>query len=64
MIVEAVHETEGKFRQLGTVLAGTDTERSSFEVRDGARTDTEALLAGAGYRADEIASLQQEGAVG
>jgi alpha-methylacyl-CoA racemase len=64
LIVEASHETEGAFRQLGTVLAGTDTERSSFEVRDGARTDTEAILAGVGYAAEEIMSLQEEGVVG
>ena len=62
-IAEAHHPTAGDFRQLGTLLAGTDTARRSFDLRDGAATDTEALLTAAGYAADDIARLRDEGAV-
>ncbi|MCB1262746.1 MAG: CoA transferase, partial [Acidimicrobiales bacterium] len=62
-IAEAHHPTAGDFRQLGTLLAGTDTARRSFDLRDGAATDTEALLTAAGYAADDIARLRDEGVV-
>jgi len=63
LIADATHETEGAFRQLATVWAGTDTGRRTFTVRDASRTDTDELLAAAGYTSDEIASLREEGAV-
>jgi alpha-methylacyl-CoA racemase len=63
LIVDAEHEIEGSFRQLGTVWSGTDTSRRSFTVRDATRTDTDELLSAAGYTSDEIASLREEGAV-
>ena len=63
LIAEAVHDTKGPFRQLGTLLAGTDTERHQFRVRDGAVTDTDELLAAAGMTTDEITALREGGVV-
>jgi alpha-methylacyl-CoA racemase len=63
VIAEAVHDTRGPFRQLGTVLAGTDTTRHQFRIRDGAVTDTDALLAAAGMTTDEITALREGGVV-
>lgn len=63
VIVNANHETEGSFRQLGTLLAGTDRNRSRFEVRDGTKTDTDEILATAGYSGDDIALLREGGVV-
>jgi alpha-methylacyl-CoA racemase len=62
-IAEATHETAGEFRQLGTLLAGTDTARTSFAVRDTVHTDTDELLAAAGYDDTTIAALRSEGVV-
>jgi alpha-methylacyl-CoA racemase len=64
LVATATHGTEGAFRQLGTILAGTDTARQNFVVRDAAVTDTDALLADVGYADDEIAALREEGVVG
>ena len=63
VFAEATHETAGEFRQLGTLLAGTDTTRHAFTVRDTVHTDTDALLAAAGLDADAIAALRTEGVV-
>jgi alpha-methylacyl-CoA racemase len=64
VIVDARHETEGAFRQLGTVLAGTDTERRSFTVHDATRTDTDVVLSAAGFDREKIAAMRTEGVVG
>jgi alpha-methylacyl-CoA racemase len=63
VFAEATHETAGEFRQLGTLLAGTDTGRTSFAVRDTVHTDTDELLAAAGLDANAIAALRTEGVV-
>lgn len=63
VIADASHETAGEFRQLGTLLAGTDTTRRSFAVRDTSHTDTDDLLAAAGLDPDAIAALRTEGVV-
>ena len=63
VFAEATHETAGEFRQLGTLLAGTDTTRHAFTVRDTVHTDTDALLAAAGLDPDAIAALRTEGVV-
>jgi alpha-methylacyl-CoA racemase len=62
-IVTATHETEGAFRQLGTLLAGTDTDRHTFDVRDASTTDTDELLRAVGYDDDQLAALRDEGTV-
>ena len=58
-VVEAKHPVHGTFRQLGPVLAGS----SAGEVPDTSTTDTEAVLAEAGFRPEEISRLKSEGAV-
>lgn len=63
VIAEATHESAGTFRQLGTVLAGTDTSRTTFSVRDTSHTDTDELLLGAGLDAHRIAALHRAGVV-
>lgn len=63
VFAEATHETAGPFRQLGTLLAGTDTTRHAFTVRDTVHTDTDELLAAAGFDADAVAALRAEGVV-
>jgi alpha-methylacyl-CoA racemase len=51
------------FRQLGTLLAGTNTARSSFAAVDAQASDADALLLEAGLSADEIARLKEGGVV-
>lgn len=63
LIVEAVHDTRGRFRQLGTLLAGSETERREFAVHDLVPTDTDELLATAGLTAEEITALREGGVV-
>ncbi|WP_208027220.1 CaiB/BaiF CoA transferase family protein [Rhabdothermincola sediminis] len=63
VIAEAHHEREGTFRQLGTLLAGTDTGRRHFEVRDAGETDTDDLLGAAGFSAERIRALRERGVV-
>ena len=50
-----------RFRQLGTLLAGTDTTRRQFAARMAGTTDTDELLAAAGLTDAEIAALHEKG---
>ncbi|HEY8546093.1 MAG TPA: CaiB/BaiF CoA-transferase family protein [Acidimicrobiales bacterium] len=59
-VVEAKHPVHGTFRQLGPVLAGAV---ATAEVPDTSTTDTDAVLAEAGFAAEEIAALREQGAV-
>jgi alpha-methylacyl-CoA racemase len=59
----AADDGPSTFRQLGTLLAGTDTDRRHFEARSGTATDTDELLAGAGLAAEEITALHEQGVV-
>ncbi len=59
--VDAEHPTHGKFRQVGAVLAGQSVPAGVLP--DMATTDTDALLAAAGYAPDAIEALREEGAV-
>jgi alpha-methylacyl-CoA racemase len=63
LVAEAEHPTQGVFRQLGTLLAGTDTTRARFDVRDATVTDTDELLAAAGMHADRIRALRDQGVI-
>ena len=63
VVVEATHPTAGSFRQLGPLLAGTVAPEGAVALPDWATTDTDDVLAGAGFDADEIARLRDEGAV-
>jgi len=62
-IAEAVHVTEGPFRQAAPIWAGTVAPDGPYEIRDGAVTDTAALLALAGYNEEEIDALIEAGSV-
>jgi alpha-methylacyl-CoA racemase len=59
--VEAEHPEHGRFRQTGAVLAGQPELREPVPLRDAAMTDTDAVLHAAGFSADEIAQLREEG---
>lgn len=63
LFVDAEHPDAGRFRQTGPVLAGQPAPEGVYELRDASSTDTDELLAAAGYAADEIARLRAEGAV-
>ena len=60
---EAAHPKHGRFRQLGPVLAGAAPVPRPAPLRDGAETDTDALLSAAGYSAAELAALRSEGVI-
>ncbi len=55
----------GTFRQVGTLLAGTDTRQSSFEVpgSDPTVTSTDRLLGAAGYTDEELTLLHAQGVI-
>mgnify|MGYP000042896478 FL=1 len=62
-IITAHRPGHDAFEQVGFVLAGMDHDQAAPVVREGTITDTDALLAEAGYDADAIATLRAEGAV-
>lgn len=59
-VVETKHPVHGPFRQLGPVLAGSVHHDV---LPDTTVTDTDAVFAAAGFTADEIAELRNQGAV-
>lgn len=61
--VDAEHPTQGRFRQLAPVLAGTDRSAALQRVPDASVTDTDTLLATAGLTSAEIADLRRDGVV-
>ena len=63
MVVDADHTTEGTFRQTGPVWAGTTKPDGPYPVREGTVTDTEDLLAAAGYDTERIKELIDTGVV-
>lgn len=63
LFVDAVHPRAGAFPQLGPVLAGAERPEEPVPVRDMSETDTDALLAEAGYRHDERVKLREAGVV-
>jgi len=63
LVAEAVHVSEGPFRQSAPVWAGTVAPDGPYEIRDGATTDTAELLAAVGFDPAEIESLLADGAV-
>jgi len=60
--VAAEHPDHGKFRQTGAVLAGQPAPTEPVQLRDATHTDTDTVLHAAGFSADEIARLREEGA--
>ena len=63
LVVDALSETDGPFRQSAPVWAGTTPPDPPYRVADGARTDTAELLAAIGMTGAEIDRLVAEGAV-
>ena len=62
-IVTAHRMDHPAFEQVGFPLAGMDHDQAAPVVREASVTDTDALLAEAGYNADTIATLRAEGAI-
>lgn len=60
-IVDVEHPTEGPLRQVGPVLAGQGVPGP---IPDWTVTSTDEVLAEAGYSADELAALHEEGVIG
>lgn len=63
VIVTAHRPDADAFEQVGFVLAGQAKDQAAPIVRDATVTDTDAILAEAGYTPDAIAGLRAEGAV-
>jgi alpha-methylacyl-CoA racemase len=63
LFVDAQHPTAGRFRQVAPPLAGMPRGSSPVLVPDGARTDTDALLAAAGIAPEQIAQMRSAGVV-
>jgi alpha-methylacyl-CoA racemase len=61
LFVEAQHPTAGRFRQVAPPLAGMPRSDAPIPVPDGARTDTDALLAAAGIAPEQIAQMRSAG---
>jgi alpha-methylacyl-CoA racemase len=64
LFVDAEHPTEGKFRQLAPPLAGMNRAPGTISVPDGSKTDTDELLAEAGFTPNEISSMRADGVIG
>jgi alpha-methylacyl-CoA racemase len=62
-IADAVHVTEGPFRQSAPIWAGTVTPDGPYEIRDATVTDTAELLGAAGYDLGAIERLADEGVI-
>lgn len=60
---EASHPERGRFRQLAPLLAGSARLAEPAALRAFGETDTDALLRAAGYSADELAALHEEGVI-
>ena len=60
--VDAEHPTEGRFRQVGALLAGM-AHHASYSVPDTSATDTDALLRAAGMSTEEIERMKENGVV-
>ena len=61
--VEAEHPVQGRFRQVGAVLAGSTPPRAPVSLRAAGQTDTETLLREAGYSAAELTALRSQGVI-
>jgi alpha-methylacyl-CoA racemase len=64
LVVDAISETDGPFRQSAPVWAGTVPPDGPYEIRDGRLTDTFDLLAAAGIDNDTIERWHSDGVIG
>lgn len=60
---EADHPVYGIFRQTAPALAGMARSTGAVPVPDGAKTDTQSVLAAVGVPADEIEKLRADGTI-
>lgn len=63
LVVDAVSDTDGEFRQSAPVWAGTVAPDGPYRVRDGHVTDTAELLASVGLPTERVDELVQTGAI-
>jgi alpha-methylacyl-CoA racemase len=63
IFMDAEHAAHGQFKQVGPILAGGKRDQPRHQVRPQGETDTDALLAEAGFDAAHIEALRSEGAV-
>jgi len=61
--VDATHPEHGAFRQIGHAFAGTVRPAEPVVARDATTTETDELLAAAGFAADDITKLRDAGVV-
>lgn len=59
----ANHPKHGTFGQLAPNLAGAERDQPTFNLPPAGQLDTDAVLGGAGYSADEIRELRGQGSV-
>ncbi len=57
----ARHPEKGEFRQLAPVLAGGDRQQPVYQLKPAGQTDTDEVLAAAGFEQQDIARLRSEG---
>jgi alpha-methylacyl-CoA racemase len=63
LVVDAVSDTDGPFRQSAPTWAGTVPPDGPYRVRDGRVTDTAELLVSLGLDADRVEELTTSGAI-
>jgi alpha-methylacyl-CoA racemase len=63
LVVDAVSDTDGPFRQSAPVWAGTVAPDGPYRVRDGALTDTAELLRATGMAPEDVDELASAGAI-
>ena len=63
VVVDAVSDSAGAFRQSAPVWAGTEAPDRPYHVRDGQVTDTAELLSSIGIDAGRVDELTQTGAI-
>ncbi|MCA9297349.1 MAG: CoA transferase, partial [Phycisphaerales bacterium] len=61
--MQAHHPVHGSFRQLGPILAGNPRDLPTHQVAAPGTTDTDGVLAAAGFDTAEIARLRDTGVV-
>ncbi|MEI2790217.1 MAG: hypothetical protein V9E93_15225 [Steroidobacteraceae bacterium] len=59
----ANHPKHGNFEQLAPCLAGGEREQPTFDLPPAGHLDTDSVLGGAGFSADEIRRLRSSGSV-
>lgn len=62
-VADAVHATEGPFRQSAPIWAGTVVPVGAYEIREGTVTDTAELLAEAGYDEATVVAMAESGVI-